>query len=306
MKKNILLCAVLIIVCMVAIETYVQNRIDKKEAAETPLKIFLVQQSLEINNSSDSVLADTFNKDSDDKDNAGRMRTGTAPNISTQKEQRTLATKKQRYGAMDSLNSEGSGVHNVQKDSLTASSKDARQKEHDTSSEAEQTIALLDNKNATDVLDSVLRDLDWSMELKSNSETKIIGYVAVITLILTLVFQYLFTIEKLDIKKRTKQLLLNFYVFQFSLGLVVLLFCAIAIRPQPIYYINAQSSLERKISSADEMQMVEAIIDKNSGILKEVEKDSLRISTGMIVLIFMFCIGSVIFVFLMSKKLSGE
>ncbi|MBQ8014071.1 MAG: hypothetical protein IJ257_06735 [Treponema sp.] len=153
--------------------------------------------------------------------------------------------------------------------------------------------------NRIRIEDLIHRELDRSLEMKNSLETKAVGYLTVIALILTILVQLWFEIPKNILDEKIKLVCIVFFITFFGLGVLLLILCAIMLLPRPIDHLRIDDLMNRyeepsENDDADLLKEMEDCSAVNENTLKILDKLNIFVSRGLMLLLFGFVMASVV------------
>lgn len=99
-------------------------------------------------------------------------------------------------------------------------------------------------KNKINVEEMIIQQINQNLEIKDRIESKAVGYLAVITLILTMLGQFMEYIKSAQICILFKNTSIVFCVLLFLYGTGLLIFCISIIFPKRVSYFNVDELVE--------------------------------------------------------------
>ena len=154
----------------------------------------------------------------------------------------------------------------------------------------------------------ILTQLDRSLEMKNRLETKAIGYITAIALILTILENFIEAVYELKLHLLLKWGFLSFYILVFLLGLVLLFLCTKMLLPKKISYFDANKLLDfyNKLSEKKEINSDEVILSENkkyiainTTTIEILDSYNKKVSHGLLFLVFGMFVSSISFFILL-------
>ncbi|MBR6198923.1 MAG: hypothetical protein IKQ61_01520 [Spirochaetales bacterium] len=155
-------------------------------------------------------------------------------------------------------------------------------------------------ENKINLEELIVKQLDWLLELKNRDETKSIGYLTAITLMMTILAQFSSEIYKMNIISTTyRKLILLFYGIVFCFGVVILLLCAIQLLRKNIHYFNVEKliNLRKNENEYDDniINAVSTFIKTNKSTHDVLNNFNKIISVCVIILVGLFSLSGFIY-----------
>ena len=162
--------------------------------------------------------------------------------------------------------------------------------------------------NRIRIEDLLLRELDRSLEMKNGLETKAVGYLAVISLLLTLFIQMWLELRKLVMCEQLSRICVVFFSTLFGIGTILLILCSLMLFPKRIDHIRFSELREiyNDPSDSDDsriLSIAEIAIQENERTLKIMDKLNHIVSIGLMLLLAGFVSTSVVYFVVMGGKL---
>lgn len=162
-------------------------------------------------------------------------------------------------------------------------------------------------ENKINLQELMLRQIDLSLTMKSSVETKAVGYLTVVSLILGILIDFVIETYQIVMHPVFKFIMLGFYCSSFIAGIIVLCCCSIILYPRNIAHLDADDLLnlhnlmKSKECDADEFLIEEAeeILQINNETVRRLDILNRKASNGMIAVVTLFvfsCISFFIFV----------
>lgn len=169
-----------------------------------------------------------------------------------------------------------------------------------------------ETENKISLEELILKQLDWSLEMKSRLEAKAVGYLAFITLILTILSDFLKDVYPSNICSLFKWTCIGFFIATFIVGLILLVLCAKMLLPKNIEYFSCKKlmDLHYETKNSDNSDNDDYILSENEKFIEKNEKTIARLDSynksiafGLIYMIIGFIISSILFfVFIGGEK----
>ena len=159
-------------------------------------------------------------------------------------------------------------------------------------------------KNNINLEELILRQLDCSLEMKSRFESKAIGYLAFITLTLTILTNFLIEVYKSNVCNVFRWTCMIFFIVTFCIGLVLLVLCTKMLLPKPISCFNGKKLLDfyvkrKTVNDADiDVPLLaenQKFIETNEKTIKMLDSYNGKIAAGLVYVITGFIVSSILF-----------
>lgn len=155
-------------------------------------------------------------------------------------------------------------------------------------------------KNKINVEEMIIQQINQNLEIKDRIESKAVGYLAVITLILTMLGQFMEYIKSAQICILFKNTSIGFCVLLFLYGAGLLIFCISIIFPKRVSYFNVDELAEfrKKNPDGNDDELIEnarRFTNENRDIVNNISRKNLTVARGLAILVVGFIFTSVLF-----------
>lgn len=144
--------------------------------------------------------------------------------------------------------------------------------------------------NRIKIEDLIQKELDRSLEEKSKLETKAVGYLTVIALVMTILVQLWIEVHKVSIDGKLRLICIIFFFFFFGLGVLLLILSSAMLLPRLVDYLRMDDLIEyyQDPSEDDDQSLISRMkecADTNEYTLQSLDRLNLFVSRGLMVLL---------------------
>lgn len=155
-------------------------------------------------------------------------------------------------------------------------------------------------KNKINVEEMIIQQINQNLEIKDRIESKAVGYLAVITLILTMLGQFMEYIKSAQICILFKNTSIVFCVLLFLYGTGLLIFCISIIFPKRVSYFNVDELVEfrKKNPDGNDDELIEnarRFTNENRDIVNNISGKNLTVARGLAILVVGFIFTAILF-----------
>ncbi len=159
------------------------------------------------------------------------------------------------------------------------------------------------SKNKININDLIIKEVDRSIDMRGRIESKAVGSMSAVALILNIVLNFIIESRKLTICINFKVAYMLFYIATFLIGVTLLLFFVLMLFPQKTGYFDAdllfklRENKEKENNDADSkiISECEQSIAVNDDTMNRMLKFNRRISYGLVALAICFVVDTILF-----------